>query len=421
MLTADPMVLVCSVGGSPAPVIYGLSEHKPDYVLFICSASSASAVEEQILPSLDFLPQTRVLNLANEQDLLACVVDIRTGTRQALDAWGLPADCALLADFTGGTKVMSAALVMALMEYKVQFTYIGGAQRTKGGLGIVQGGHERLMRLANPWQALASAHIRQIVDAFNACQFQQAEKEARLVASRHVRPVFFAALADLFHAYALWDGFLHEDAAELFPQALARLQRHASPALSPLCEKFKANSLALKTAADEYAAFMERRSPCPNYLCDLVANALRREKYGYYDDAVARLYSVLEKNARMTLWCEYGFNTSALDLKKLPPAFLKEYTPPVSHDGFFQIPLFRAYQLLLCLKHPLGLKFMEQQDMLKDLLNARNLSLLAHGFQPVTRETCVKMKKCVLKFLDISESALTLFPVLTVNTLTLFS
>ncbi|MCH5277815.1 MAG: hypothetical protein J1E80_08295 [Desulfovibrionaceae bacterium] len=86
-------------------------------------------------------------------------------------------------------------------------------------------------------------------------------------------------------------------------------------------------------------------------------------------------------------------------------------------DGAFQIPLFRACQLLSCLNHPIGLKFMEHQDTLKDLLNTRNLSLLAHGFQPVDFDTCTKMKKYVLEFLDISEDALTVFPVLTATAL----
>ncbi|WP_458400089.1 TIGR02710 family CRISPR-associated CARF protein [Mailhella sp.] len=412
MPTIDPIVLVCSVGGSPAPVIHSLSEHKPSFVLFVCSVSSVPAVEEQILASVDFQPRKRILVLSNEQDLLACVMDIRTGVTEALEDWGLAPDSALLGDFTGGTKVMSAALVMALMERNVQFTYIGGGLRTKDGLGIVQDGEERLMRLANPWQVLAFAHIQQLADAFSSCQFQEAEKLARLIAEHGVRPRFFEALADLCHAYALWDGFQYAEAAEVFEPALLNLEAEAGASLENFCTKARQNGLALKTAAAELADFMEHHAPCPGYLRDLAANALRREQQGHYDDAVARLYSLLEKAAKIALLCDYGLDTSCIAPEELPQSFLDSSSPIIGHGGCLQLPLFRAYLLLASLKHPLGLRFMEYQETLKALLQARNSSLLAHGFEPVSGETCAELRKLVLDFLDMDKRELICFPIL---------
>ena len=140
MLPIDPGILICTVGGSPAPVIHGIRSHRPEHVLFVCSRASVPSVKEQILPALDFLPEWNILPLPNEQDLLSCVMEIRACITAFLDARHLPADTALLGDFTGGTKVMSAALVMALMERNVQFTYTGGGQRSKDGLGVVRDG-----------------------------------------------------------------------------------------------------------------------------------------------------------------------------------------------------------------------------------------------------------------------------------------
>lgn len=411
MPTAEP-VLICSVGGSPAPVIHSLSEHKPSFVLFVCSASSVPAVEEQILAAVDVQLRKRILVLSNEQDLLACVMDIRAGVTEALEAWGLSSDCALLGDFTGGTKVMSAALVMALMERNVQFTYIGGGVRTKDGLGIVQDGEERLMRLANPWQVLAFAHIQQMADAFNSFQFQEAGKLARLIAEHGVRPCFFEALADLCHAYALWDGFRYAEAVEVFEPALLKLEAEADVSMEKFCAEARRNCIALKVAASELADFMEHRTPCPGYLRDLATNALRREQQGHYDDAVARLYSLLEKAAKVALFCDYGLDTSCLAPEELPQSFLDSSSPIVGHDGCLQLPLFRAYLLLASLKHPLGLRFIEHQDALKELLQARNFSLLAHGFEPVPAEICGKLRKLVLNFLDVVEAGLTMFPAL---------
>lgn len=417
MPTAEPAVLICTVGGSPAPIIHGIHEHSPAHVLFVCSCSSVLSVETQILPALDFLPQWNILPLADEQDLLSCVTGIRAGLARTLENWGLSAHSALLGDFTGGTKVMSAALVMALMEYNVQFTYIGGGQRTKGGLGIVQDGEERLMQLANPWQVLAFTPIQQLADAFNVYQFHEAEKIARLIVEQGVRPRFFSTFAELAHAYALWDGFQYVDAEKLFDHVLPILEKEASPDLLAFIEKVRSNNLALKAVASDLVGFMVDRRQCPYYLQDLAANALRREEQGRYDDAVARLYSLLEKTAKTALLCNYGLDTSSLTIEELPQDFPTENRPIVSHDGTMQLPLFKAYQLLAHLKHPLGLNFMEHQSSLKVLLQTRNFSLLAHGFEPVSAESCVQLRNVVLAFLNTSKDGLTKFPNLNVDNL----
>lgn len=417
MPIAESALLVCTVGGSPAPILYGIKAHRPGHVLFVCSKGSAASVEEQILPALEARPAWRLLLLSDEQDLLACVTDIRAGLAGALEAWNLPRETALLGDFTGGTKVMSAALVMALMESDVQFTYTGGGQRSKNGLGAVQDGEERTLFLANPWQALSFVHIQQLADAFSGCQFQDAERLAQTIASHGVRPDFFSALALLSRAYGFWDGFCYAEAAELFDKALPLLENAAPAALMPLFEQMRGNGLALKTAESELRGFLDRQQPCPAYLRDVLANALRRREQGRYDDAVARLYSVLEKAAKIALLCDCGLDSSALAPERIPPQFL-EATPLLpGRDGTLYVPLFKAFQLLACLNHPLGLRFMEQQEALDTLLRARNFSLLAHGFEPVTEETCARLQRLVFTFLNIREQDIVRFPALSASVL----
>ncbi len=414
----EPILLVCTVGGSPAPIVCGLKAHRPNHVLFVCSKGSASSVEEQILPALEERPAWQIHILSDEQDLLACVRDIRAGLAQAQETWNLPADLPLLGDFTGGTKVMSAALVMALMERNVQFTYIGGGQRSKNGLGVVQDGTERPLSLVNPWEALAFVPIQQLTYSFNSSQFHEAEALARSIAGHGVRPGFFSALARLSHAYALWDGFRYGEALELFEETLPTLENASTTSLKSLMEILRNNALALKTTTSELEAFLYDGKPCPAYLRDLLANALRRKAQGRYDDAVARLYSVLEKAAKIALRCDYGLNTSALDPKQLPQQFLESCPLLPGRDGTLQIPLFRAYQLLAYLKHPLGLTFMEQQGKLDALLQARNFSLLAHGYAPVSESTYTQLQTLLFDFLSIKEEELVHFPKLNASALT---
>lgn len=407
-------IFVCTVGGSPAPIIFSLQQHAPGHVLFVCSASSASAVTEQILPALPDSGRQLVSTvevLHNEQDLLACVRDIRAAVERARTAWRMPS-ASLLADFTGGTKVMSAALVLALMEYDVSFTYIGGGQRSKQGLGTVIDGEERVMQLANPWDVLAFSPVQQLADAFNSCQFVMAARLAADLAAKSDQCAFFQALALLCEGYAAWDGFDYSKAQALFPEALSQLAAAAPARLSAFLDCARENGTALHAAAADLAACEQHRSPCPAYLRDLAANALRREQQGRYDDAVARCYCLLEKAARTELACRFGIDTSNVRLDQLPEDFCREAPLAVSHDGRIKLPLFRAYRLLAWLHNPLGQTFMEHQDQLAAVLAARNSSLLAHGFSPVSASLCKELRMLVLQFLHLDESSLPSFPTL---------
>lgn len=412
-------LFVCTVGGSPAPIIYSLTQHAPKFALFLCSASSATAVEEQILPALPEEIANALVHathtLRDEQDLLACVRDMRAAVNSAKEAFGL-GSAPLLADFTGGTKVMSAALVLALAEYDVHFTYIGGGQRSKNGLGTVIEGTEKVMRLANPWEVLGFSPIRQLVDAFNFRDFARATRLAEELAQRGERAELFRALARLSEAYALWDGFDYPQAHRFLPMALDALEALSAqgpcPALPPLLALVRKNCTELCAASDELATFEENKSPCPVALCDLAANALRREEQGRFDDASARYYSLLEKGAKIELASRFGIDTSDVQSSLLPASFLKETTLVPSHDGRLQLPLFKAYLLLACLNNPLGLAFMQHKDRLEQVLRIRNSSLLAHGFTPVDAATCEELRSLVFTFLDIDREFLPVFPTL---------
>ena len=410
MPIAEAVVLVCTVGGSPAPIIFGINAHTPAFILFICSQGSAPSVEEQILPALIRQPSWRRLILTDEQNLLSCVTDIRSELVRTLDEWALPHDTPLLGDFTGGTKVMSAALVMAMMETNVQFIYTGGGNRSKNGLGIVQNGEEHLISMVNPWEALSYVPIQQMADAFNSYQFHEAEKLARKVAAHGVRQGFFLAFAELSRAYSLWDSFRHTEAVPQFAQGLLKVKKYASSAMTPFIQQILLNETELQTAESELKGFLRDRKPCPSYLCDILANALRRKEQGRYDDTVARLYSVLEKAAKITLLSDYNVDTSALHPEQLPKHVLESTSPLMGHDGSLQLPLFKAYQLLAELGHPLGLHFMEHEKQLSMLLHARNFSLLAHGFEPISEENCSQIQDIIFTFLNFSEDALPTFP-----------
>jgi len=110
---------------------------------------------------------------------------------------------------------------------------------------------------------------------------------------------------------------------------------------------------------------------------DLLLNAERRGRRGWYDDAVARLYRALELLAQTYIQLELGYHHHE---------FWDH--PEIQHDCR-QWQLRRGVGgLFRWLKHRegdtgLGGAASRQWPVLQQLLDARNHSLLGHGLQPV--------------------------------------
>ena len=149
--------VLVSVGGSPAPVLFTLLKRRPAHVWYFCSADSRQ-VADDIHAQLDWRPDRDFIEVERFEELGPCYKELRAAIPALLRKWKVPA-AEVLVDYTGGTKTMSAALVLAAIETFDQFSYVGGAQREQGGLGVTVDGREKVFYQANPWSDLAVREI----------------------------------------------------------------------------------------------------------------------------------------------------------------------------------------------------------------------------------------------------------------------
>lgn len=82
-------------------------------------------------------------------------------------------------------------------------------------------------------------------------------------------------------------------------------------------------------------------------------------------------------------------------------------------EGKIQAPLHKSYQLLELLDDPLGHAYASAATELGKVLTIRNMSLLAHGYEPVKQETYTKMLAIALSFIGITKDELPVFPRMT--------
>lgn len=413
-------VLICSVGGSPEPIRKSIEAQQPEYVIYVASLASRKTIRQEIETGLAWrgIVDTSTITLSDFQNLLACVRDIRRGIEHALHEMGLPEDVLLVADITGGTKVMSSALTLVMMEHNSRFAYVGGESRTKNGLGVVESGHETFMRQDNPWEVMALREVRTLARAFNADHFAVALETARDLAD-HVSENrgFYGGVRDLVQAYAQWDAFDHKSALSMLRQAINRLKPFAF-GKTRLCDqlaKFEESMAVLDKVQQDAQELRSSRAALSSsvggdYLKDLLSNARRRARAGRFDDAVARLYSAIEKSAKITLLARHGIDNSNIDLDRVPEAMREVLAEARDGAGLVRVGLQKSFLLLNALDDPLGRKYLAHEAELKKSLEARNQSLLAHGYNPVPEDVCARLFAIALDFLDVREEDLPVFP-----------
>jgi CRISPR-associated protein (TIGR02710 family) len=403
--------MLVSLGGSPEPVLFTLNQQRPEYVLFFVSPQTVQELHE-IIRGLAYRCHDfdRILTPSAE-DLGECYQALRAHLPGILARWGVSPD-ALVVDYTGGTKTMSAALVLATIEGVHRYSYVGGVERDKGGVGVVIGGRERMLYVHNPWKAWAQEERKRIRLYFAAARYETALQELQHLVDHAdtEEQDFLRAIASAVAGYRDWDNFRHREALPKLGRALRFLKPYARGARQEDLARFV---LEVESNLEFLNQLTTPQTRDEAYVQDLVANADRRAHLeGKYEDAVARLYSGLERAARFRLHRQYRIDTEEVKREQLPEALRAEYQQKYCdpRDNKLKLPLLAAYRLLEALGNELGHAFIARQEEFLQVLSLRNLSPLGHGEQPVGIDGYMRFRMLLVALLSISEDALPRFP-----------
>jgi len=372
-------ILVCTVGGSHAPVITAIRKHSPVFVWFVCTEGKAGSVQQirgtgncikksprDETPTLPNIPTQ--CSLPDDQfDVLIVPPDdpdaIHNELRALFDR--LLAETPrpqIIADYTGGTKSMTAALLLAGLEYEddVELFMVVGqranlVQVTDGteipvpaNVDRIRFSHKFRVALA-PWKYFGYAEAAVSLETM------------RQPRNHDDRQRYLDALA-ASRAFAAWDRFEHATARQL----LDSLGHVFGPYLATLA--------ALNRTDDKQT---------PVQLLDLYLNMQRRAERGQFDDAVARAYRLLEWTAQWLLQRDAKIDTSAVPADRIPDGV----SLPQNEKGQHFAGLRNAWTLLETLDGSDEVRSFARdrgKEMLT-LLTIRNNSILAHGFQPITQ------------------------------------
>ncbi len=389
--------LLISIGGSPEPVIYSINDLRPECLCFFASEETRPFINDEILPKLNERPVWMGEIITDDaNDLLSCYKAINSKWKELQKNWRLePGDWVV--DYTGGTKPMVAALVLATIDDTSGYRYISGKERTNQ---------------INPWDQLAIKERQEAAVLFSRARYKQVAEIFIGVAKRVSggEKHLYKALSDVAEGYSLWDNFQHRLAWEKLRPSQKSLEMATVFGRPPGLQSFAA---ILK----ENLNFLEKLSVgMPGikneHFLDLLANAKRRADLEHkYDDAVARLYRAIEAYAQLRL-AGRGINPSDIQESQLPPEIRSEFSDKYRNDGDnrIKLPLYGAYRLLKSLGDTAGISFFDNWPQMKLLLDNRNKSILAHGLEPVKRERYEEMFKLICRISGVNEQSLPRFP-----------
>ena len=351
----------------------------PTLVVYFVTEKSKNTVD-LVKPLLNSDYSSEQFFIADENDFEKCYSDAKKVLGKLVKKGYSPEN--ITVDFTSGTKAMSAGLVLAAVSLECNaISYVYG-ERDEGGRVI--SGTERNMILT-PTEIIADKRKELAALLFNKYQYEgclELIKNVKAMTQNEKVLGKFNLLETSAKVYSAFDKFDHEN-------AMKYLKELGKGNEQEMCINTYNNKILLHREIESKKYSLEE-------IADLVENAKRRGGEGKFDDAIARLYRVIELLAQFRLWSKHNIDSSDVDTHRIPKDY-RGYYEKMRKNGTISIGLKKAYKLLEDLNDSIGKDFSNNPEILK-VLNWRNYSILAHGTKPINREQYEGALKVVENF-----------------------
>ncbi|MFB6264162.1 MAG: TIGR02710 family CRISPR-associated CARF protein [Bradymonadaceae bacterium] len=296
-----------------------------------------------------------------------------------------------VADFTGGTKPMSAALYAAAYSADVPLlNYVTGERDDEG---EVVGGTERTHQVRARRLSVRDT-LREAHRLFRSGDYRAAYRRAESTSACPDMLLPYAGdaralLSVAGRALDAWSRFRFDEALDQFQ----RLGDDQVVGAQFVGERFVTKHRRNGIQRHLHRAREQQSDDDPSYVglaADLANNADRAAERGAHDDAIARLYRAIEYLGQVQLWREYELSTSEFPAELLPDRADTE-------EEFVSIGLRDAWEFLAEEGEPLGelWRELDEREAFRTAMYQRNHSLLAHGFQPVDPEYVETLRRAV--------------------------
>ena len=353
---------------------YAIHSYHPDDVIFFCTKES-----QEILPLIikEYAKKNGSAILKNSNCLISDPSDFTCCFELIFEVASLYSEEEIIIEASTGTREMIMAAEIVSFLNRIPVSHVTGDKIN----GIIISGSERNKQMVL-YAAYDRLQFHRAIDAFNLSQFGSSLRLISNAVSIPDRDIYYG----IFNGYWYWDRMNYAEAY--------RYLEHA-PDINiqiGLNRQFLRELIYLDqlddSGLDRKKMLKIRQKKYVYVLIDLLHNARRRVDGEHYDDALARLYRVVELISQVLL-LNYGIDDNEekirfSDLKKiLRRQDLSLYARRADRHGVVRIGLRSKFYLL----EDLGLKGAGNwYSELQQYIMARNDSILAHGITPVQGE-----------------------------------
>ena len=369
---AGRLIRICS---------YAVKSYHPEHIIFFCSIESKELVPSILSACKEIWnydpPASEICILERPQDFSDCF-EIINGVV------ALYHDYELVMDSSSGTRAMTMAAAIVSFISRITLGYVTGIKNA----GLILEGTERINELTL-YAAYDRLQLHRAIDQFNLNHYGSAIRLLSNIASQpEEKNIYYG----YFSAYWYWDKLNYLEAYRYLQFA---------PDLSEVTQN---NRLFLKNLIDldekDESGYPRREQMAIRQqkylyiLADLLNNAKRRIEGERFDDALARLYRVVELLSQVLL-LSYGIDDNEdkirfADLRKQlrNKHDLSMYARKADKHGIIRIGLRYKFMLL----EDLGVSgAADWYNRMSGYLQMRNDSILAHGLTPVRGEPVTQM------------------------------
>ena len=286
------------------------------------------------------------------------------------------------------------------------------------------------LKLVEPQQLMNVLKIQDAVQRFNMHDYSGAKQvfEQLSTPPTLVARTLIKALLYLCEGYKSWDLFRYWESMAYIENALESLNEcsHEFAELKEITEQLGKNLDFLQNMKDctKHWSHMCRTS---HVIVDLLSNAKRRRAQGLNNDALVRLYRVLEAASQHRLQVRYGIDPSNFahtvanmkDTKSLVPLFCEALGLAPDHVSSTMLPkqtsgFMQNIKILCVLKDAYSSVFMQEKghvveisETVGNLVQARDKNILVHDYVTADDMTVAHyhagVEEIVRRLLDIEE------------------
>lgn len=393
-------VLILTAGTTAEPLCRALEEaHRDDPGLTVCvlygrpfpgqQPSPLDAVMEVVALGRNLGVPVQVREVSDPEDIDVCLRDASAIVREHAGAERM------VVNYTGGTKVLSAALVHAALQERIAGTlvldYVGGPVRDATGRVL-----REAMRVRRTEQTATEELLRQVLGLLQGSAYREARFLARGLPVRG-RASFVREAAEALY---LWDEFDYRGATEVLRRnhrtagvlgddaelgLLARLLLRLTGPGNKLADLTRHLIRVQESGEVGSHAALEDMALL---VADTLENGQRRLGEQRATDCVLRAYRAVEVAMQAALLAR-EINPWRPAWDRLDPALLKTYQERL---GSRQLPPNLSLRAGLQLLKVLGVRLEEaKQLLLQDVQATRNHCYLEHGYRRVAMEDAARV------------------------------